>query len=222
MTLAQRRAKAYELLGVAEPDVLAAPQVSRDLRRTLHNLASSGMPTDPMHYLKSCGEADARMVVHLWRELPNHLRRIVPLEALCLAAKVDPLRVSDLVVMSITRISRMQSTVIAAMSHPEIVDTSVRVAKTDEGVADRMAIHKAVGFTPSPKGTQTIVQVTQTASAAAGANALSAPPPEQTIRRLSDRLNALRGALPPAVVPTQDHIEEAELVEVESDEGDDE
>jgi hypothetical protein len=80
-------------------------------------------------------------------------------------------------------------------------------------------LHKHANFLPTPAGARTNIVVTQNASATAAAQSVTAPPPEQTIRRLADRFNLAR-ALPAEVttpVPVMP-IADVEYAEVEADE----
>lgn len=166
------------------------------------------------HYLASSDHPDAKKVLLIFNGLSAHLRyndplhvrgRLVktlrlPIEAFCVAAGVSPLSILGVLTGEIVRMGAQASSVIAAINHPRVVQKSVEMALTDGGVADRMVLHRATGFLPSPKGAQTNISVQTTASAAATAEpqiAVVAPPPEQTIRRLVDRFNEARG-LPPA------------------------
>jgi hypothetical protein len=108
-------------------------------------------------------------------------------------APVDLLRI---VANVACRIAMYEAQIIAAVSHPFVVGKTVERAMTDEGIADRIALHKATGFLPMPKGSRTIISVMQNAQAPAAAESVAAPRPEQTIRRMSDRFNEVR-AVPP-------------------------
>jgi hypothetical protein len=88
-----------------------------------------------------------------------------------------------------------QAQMIAALAHPRVVEKTIERALTDEGIADRMALHKAMGFLPTPKGSQTIISIMQSAQANTAVQTVAAPPPEDTIRRLANRLNEARAKM---------------------------
>ena len=83
--------------------------------------------------------------------------------------------------------------IIAAVSHPSVVAKTIEHALTDEGLADRLVLHKVTGFLPTPKGSQTTLSVMQNerAGASAAAQFVATPRPEDTIRRLSDRFKEM-------------------------------
>ena len=87
---------------------------------------------------------------------------------------------------------------LASVNHPAVVEKTVEVAMTPEGVKDREFLHKHVGFIPVGSGQpQQPLSVTVNANSSAVAEAkvanVLAPTPETTVRRLTDRLNAARG-----------------------------
>jgi hypothetical protein len=102
------------------------------------------------------------------------------------------------------RIAMYQAQIIAALSGPLVVHKTIDLALDDSAKAkDRLAaqivLHKATGFLPVPKGSQTIFSIfMQNAPAPTAAQPIAAPRPEDTIRSLSDRFNEVR-ALRPAV-----------------------
>jgi len=100
------------------------------------------------------------------------------------------------------RIAMYQTQIIAALTHPLVVQKTIDLALDDsarakDSLAAQIVLHKATGFLPMPKGSQTIISVMQNTQAPAAAQSVAAPPPEKTIRSLSDRFNEVRG-LPPA------------------------
>jgi hypothetical protein len=94
--------------------------------------------------------------------------------------------------------------IIAAVSHPAVVEKTIDCALTDKGFADRVVLHKAMGFLPMPKGSQTAISVTQNAQASARVEPIvAAPRPEETIRRLVNAFNEKRclSAMPRTAMP---------------------
>lgn len=120
-------------------------------------------------------------------------QRRVPIEAFCLAAKVNPMNVLEALVAIMVRLRAQESAVLAAVAHPEVVRTTIDSAGIigKDGARDREMLHKNAGFLPVAKGSQTIVQVNQSQSQQQ-ATITTAPPPEHTIRRLTDRFNENR------------------------------
>jgi hypothetical protein len=188
------------------------------------------LPRSWPHYLSSDDHADARKVLLAYHSIPHYCRDVLPIEAFCVAAKVSPLSILGILVGSIVRMGAAARTVIAMVNQPRVVQKSVDMALTDDGIADRELLAKATGFLPTPKGAQTIINVDNKSSATANAQSavVDAPPPEQTIRRLVDRFNDARtiiapvqDSLPEAPMIPSNPIYERELLEVEAESDDD-
>ena len=114
------------------------------------------------------------------------------------------------------RIAIYKAQIIAALALPSVVERSIETALTDDGIADRKMLFQHSGFLPTPKGSQTTIAITQNAQAnATSRSVVAVPPPEQTIRRLTERFNAIRGLpRPPAATTTEAlHVEVPERVE---------
>jgi hypothetical protein len=150
------------------------------------------------HYLSSSDHADAKKVLLTYHGIQVSLRKVLPIEAFCVAAGVSPLTILGILTGEIVRMGAQASTIIAAVNHPRVVQKSVEMALTDDGLADRTLLAKATGFLPTPKGSQTQINIAANANATAAPQiAVVAPPPEATIRRAVDRFNDAKG-LPPA------------------------
>jgi len=240
------RATAYERLGVRAEDVARQPIITPQLRklaRDLERLGEVAIPASwgktvkamlvgtPIYYLQASDSPDARLVLDAYYSISQEHRRALPLEAFCLAAGVPTTRIFEVIVGTAVRLGARTSTVLAAVSHPAVVRKTIEMALTDDGIADRMVLHKAVNFVPSPKGAQTNITIAQNASASATGGsaivaAVVAPPPEQTIRRLVDRFNDARLLPSPATPALEAHETLPDTVEaveelVEIGDGDD-
>jgi hypothetical protein len=115
-------------------------------------------------------------------------------DALCERLGFAPLELLRTAADTAYRFSMYQAQMIAALSHPSIVEKSIERALTDEGVADRLMLHKAAEFFPTPKGSQTAISIMRErqTDAATQTAPVAAPSPERTIRRLSERFNEMR------------------------------
>jgi hypothetical protein len=177
-----RRRRAYELLGVAPNSVADAPRIGhlisklRDGKQTaLEALRASDLP-------------EARKFISKYDNvlLPAFVRRTLPIEAFSIAAGISPTRLFG-VIAEVIRLQKSQLGAIkAAERHEAIVEISSQVALDPQGVDDRMAHLKHMGFTPSPRGSTINIGVSATATAAAAsrADAAALPAPEDTIRRM--------------------------------------
>ena len=237
------RTAALAKLGITPEQLAASPQITPQLRmiqRTIrrdgqHRVTESTEHSAPYgpggdilkswpHYLASCDSPDAKKVMDKFRAVSywTHTRYQLPIEAYCVAANVSPSAVFELLVAACVRFGAQASTIIAAVNHPRVVEKSVEMALTDEGIEDRMLLGKATGFLPAPKGSRTIVNVEANSSATANPQVLvAAPPPENTIRRLVDRLNEARG-LPPVAAPALPAAGNPDVIVIDSETEDDE
>jgi hypothetical protein len=116
-------------------------------------------------------------------------------DTICKRVGLAPIELLRVVAEATYRFSTYTAQITAAVALPAIVERSVAVALTDEGVADRRMLFQHSGFLPAPKGSQ--VAVTQIVQANTTPQAMtSAPRPEDTIQRLANRFNEAR-RLPP-------------------------
>lgn len=178
-----------------------------DRTSTVHTLDDSIPPpygpgsdirTSWPFYLALTDHADARKVLSAYNSLSSSLQRVTPIEAYCVAASVSPLLVLDMLVAAVSRSGALAAAVVAAANQPRVVQKSVEMALTSEGILDRQLLARATGFLPSPRGSQINIHTSASANAqSAAVTPASAPAPEQTNRRLAERLSELRG-LPPA------------------------
>ena len=85
----------------------------------------------------------------------------------------------------------------AADALPSVVERSIEVALTDKGTADRKMQLQHSGFLPTLAGSETNISIMQNAQLNATAQPVItvAPRPEETIRRLSDRLHDARAKM---------------------------
>jgi hypothetical protein len=197
---------ALKRLDVRASDVMLMPQITPTLRMVAKVLRKSGRPADPMFYLNASDDPVALEVRQMYYGMPAAEAKSVPIEAFCLAARVSPLRILEIITAIAVRLSVQSSAILATVSHPQVVEKTIDIALTDDGVEDRAMLHRAAGFLPAPKGSHTNITVTQNATAAAQAVApqlpTAAPPPEQTIQRLTNRFNEEQKALPEPAVET--------------------
>lgn len=203
-----RVAQAYAELDVRPADAAAIGWLTPHIAALLDGAGAADLhiPNDPYFYLRAAPGPIARAVMSAYDRIPCNLAKHLPLEAFVVAAAADPNQVADLICASLAAVQRRMVTVKFSSSHTAVADKTISVALTDDGWRDRVMVHKIMGALPAPKGAQTIVNVQQNAPAIA---VVAAPPAEQTIRRLSERLAAARPALPPPA-DVVDVVEEGE------------
>jgi hypothetical protein len=195
--------RGYRLIGVNPNEVILAPKIAPLLRRLTGNKDTA------IDYLRASGSPVARTFLAVYDEitLPGYFRNVLPIEAFCIAAKVDPLQLLRAIVETIHAVGAIEGSTIAALAHPDIMRFSVNRALTPEGEKDREWNLKHMGHLPSPKGYQVNVNVNANASSQAASQTVpvTAPSPENTIRRFTNRFNLsvdTQRALPEAKEPT--------------------
>src|SRR5258708_4009586 len=118
------------------------------VQQTQHR-APSGPGADLLrawpHYLHSSDSPDAAAVLECYHSLPKVFRELLPIEAFCIAANVSPMRILEAITAACVRLGAQASTLIAAVNHPRVVEKTVEMALTDDGIEDRATLHKATG-----------------------------------------------------------------------------
>jgi hypothetical protein len=191
---AYKRALAYQHLGIRPQDVERVPFRWPNLRGIAHRLnrgrAKDAPPVCPLDLLEWSEDPEACKVLQKYRSVPQSYRRLLPAEAYCCAAGVSPLHVLEVVTGVAVRLGTQTSAILAAVWHSHVVKKTIQMALTEEGIADRNALHRATGFTPLPKGSTTIVNVLQNAQGQVPVTCVPTPRIEEMIRRLSAAFSA--------------------------------
>ena len=147
-----KRELAYGHLGINPKDVQRFPFFATDLRRIARVVrgAVSSDPPDapvrPLDYLQFSEDPDARKVLEVYRSVPESYRRLLRPEDFCHAAGVSPWRVLECITVAAVRQAAQGAAILAAVLHPRVVEKTIERALRDEGIHDRVVIHKATGF----------------------------------------------------------------------------
>jgi hypothetical protein len=150
---AYKRALAYQCLGIKPEDVRCMPffraslrRIARLLNRPRRNSEPRRAAITPFDCLQASDHPDACTVSRAYRSVPRSFRRLLPPEAFCFAAGVSESRVLELIAGATARYYAEASAVVAAVWHPRVVEKTIERALQDDGVRERMRLHKAVGF----------------------------------------------------------------------------
>ena len=200
MTIRRKRTPiALRRLGVTPEELTEASPITSFLRR-LCRYPGSGSSSNEFLPLKARQflidhlrwsedpEAKAFLEAYRSRGIRESHRESIPIEAYCVKAGVSPNRILEIFTGTAVRMGAQLSTIIAMIHHPEILKKTVEFAKRPRGLADRMVLHRATGFLPSPKGCQTIVNVQQN-TAVTRQDTAQLPPMDSMIRSISDRFS---------------------------------
>ena len=147
-----RRELAWRALGINSADVQRIPYFETQLRkiaRIAHvadGYSPSRAPAPALALLEASAEPEAIKVRKAYLSIPPSYRRLLPPEAFCHAAGVSPWAVLDAITVATVRRGAMASAIVAAVNQPRVVQKTIDIALTDEGVRERIAFHKASGW----------------------------------------------------------------------------
>lgn len=147
--------------------------------------------TAVIDYLRGSSEDDARQWLAVWDTLSKTAQDALPLEAICIAATLTTKRLFELVSGAMFEQSAAESSLIAAVAHPQIVQATIDSALQPEGIEDRKMLHQHRNFLPVPKNNIVNVRGNQIIDNSQG-KTLNINPPAvaDTVRSLSDKFNA--------------------------------
>jgi len=149
-----KRELAYARLGINRKDVRCIPFLAAEFRRIARSVRGADfgnqpdVPVRPLDYLQFSEDPQARKVLNLYLSVPRSYRRLLPAEAFCHAAGVSPFAVLEAITVVAMRHGAIASAFVAAVNHPRVVAKTVEMALQDDGVRERMILHKALGFLP--------------------------------------------------------------------------
>jgi hypothetical protein len=130
------------------------PKIEEKLRKVI------GGRLRAIETLKFSPHPDAKKLLEFCQRIKFANREKVPFEAMCLAAGVDVVTIWGALILAARDVSRAESALITMMEHPEVVQATVDFAKKSEFASkDREMVHKAVGWLPTPKGSNINVNV---------------------------------------------------------------
>ena len=132
--------------GITEKQIEQTPHISDILK------SSMGSVTAAIDMLRFSNETCAIELLTTYDSLPSGDRDRLPIEAICVKAKVSPAAVLGAALMACRTVRGQQSALIAMNRHPEVLQKTIEVALTPGGDRDRKMIHEATGFLPTPKG----------------------------------------------------------------------
>jgi hypothetical protein len=137
-----KRALAYQLLGIDEKNVQLIPYFETQLRK----IARASHVSCALALLAESDDPNAIKVHSAYLSVPESYRRLLPAEAYCHAAGVSPMVVLDAVALAAIRGGVTAAALVAAINGPRVVQKTIEIALTDEGVRERIAFHKASGW----------------------------------------------------------------------------
>ncbi len=151
-----RREQALARLNVTESQIARTPEIKSILQAALKNGRKGASNEAVIGYLRFSEDPRVQSLLDVYDEMNKGDRNDVPIEALCLRARVETPLVLGLVIMCARNLSAQESALQTIIEHPEVVKSTIDFAKNLPGASkDREMIHQAVGYLPTSKG-QTI------------------------------------------------------------------
>jgi hypothetical protein len=194
-----KRLAVFPISGNKEPATRGAPPAFDGTIASACELV--GISLEKMiEMLRWARESDPRVAQFLdaWDTLDPSEQVRGTVEAVRQRVGLKLLELLGIVVEVALRLAMYEVQIMVAASHPLVVEKTIDIAldrreETRDRLAAQTIIHKAVGLLPTPKGSQTIISIMENAQATAQARVVSAPSPEETIRRATNRFNEALG-----------------------------
>jgi hypothetical protein len=123
------------------------------------------------------GDPSAQTWLHVYDSLKAWERKVATLDDVCVAGGVSPVKLLKAIVGVAFEAGIDVANLVSAQAHPDVVQASIRVAKTNEGIEDRKLLFQHHNFVPIPKGATIAINV----SANATANAASLASADQSV-----------------------------------------
>jgi hypothetical protein len=142
---AYKRQLAYDQLGIDPKDVPITPLVAGQMTRI--GRLTGCKPA--LELLVQSDDPEARKVYAAYRSVSRTYRKLIPPEAYCFAAGVDPHRTLETITVVAVRQGTQSATIVASIMNPRVVMKTVEVALQPSGYRERRILLRATGFLPA-------------------------------------------------------------------------
>lgn len=175
-----RKESALDRLGV-EPEQLDAAARITDILSSVFKTGKKAPRLQILNFLAASPSPAARSYLDKYREMGVRDRESVPIEAICIAAGVDPLQILGAILMAAKSLKAQESALKAIIAHPDIVEATINAATKGSpvivdgrpyldkngdplmlGFGDDRAqkmMHEAVGFLPTKQGSNIAINL---------------------------------------------------------------
>lgn len=141
----ERLREAYEKLGITEPEVNTAPRITHILKELPHKVDQA------IEFLRGSHDPDATKLLLVYDSLPISVRKLLPIEAFCVASGLTTKRVLEVITGACFEQSDATAALLSKASKPLIVRKAIKEASTKKGWEDRKMILQHEGYAPVPK-----------------------------------------------------------------------
>lgn len=137
--------KAWERLEVKPEDLQKHAKITPLLVKALGSLGAV------MEVLRGSDAKEAMEVIRLWDLATKAEQKAIPLEAFCLSAKTTPKKMIGIIVQALVEQSDVITELILAGAKTEVVQKTVKLAKTTKGQDERKIVLQNRGVMAAPK-----------------------------------------------------------------------
>lgn len=149
-----RKNEALGRVGISNPALLSGlPRITHILAKAEKGLAQV------LEALRASNDPDAQAFVSKYDSLAAFDHQLVGWEEIAFAAGIPSYRLLEISVSALLQQFGTVGQIIAATSHPLVVEATVRRALTEKGTREREMLLQAQGFLPTPKGSVIIGRV---------------------------------------------------------------
>jgi hypothetical protein len=144
--------QALKRIGVSVAELDKAPPITPLLK-----LAHNGLPQVIEAMRLAQGDDNITPFLTRYDSLSASDRRIIPFEAVALAAGVDIRKLLGSIMYALQQQSVSLVRLLTTSSHPEVVKARIKYARLPGGHQDRQALDTALGLLPPPRGGATFI-----------------------------------------------------------------
>lgn len=178
-------------------------RIQQQFDGTIASACESSIPLDDfikMTQIAVASDPAAARFIDAWNALsPSEKQARGAADALCKELGIVPLELMRIVAEAGYRSATSRAQITAAAALPSVLEKTLDLALNSGNEKTRLRaqtlLHKAAGFLPTPNSHTTTAITNTTSTTDSG----TPPRPEDTIKRLSQRFNAMRSSAPPTL-----------------------
>ena len=140
-----RLAEAYEKLGITEAEANNVPKITHILKELPKKLDQA------IEFLRGSHEPDATKLLVVYGSLPISTRKLLPIEAFCVASGLTTKRVLEVITGACFEQSDATAALLSKAAKPLIVKRTIKLANKEKNWDDRKTLLQHEGYAPVPK-----------------------------------------------------------------------
>lgn len=143
--MAVNKSLLFERLEVTPHDLKKHPVITHILIKALGNIPAA------IECLRTSDQKEALELLRIWDEYTDKEHAAIPFEAFCLSSGTPPRKMLGVIMQSVVENTQLAVELLLAVNHPDIVQKTIDLAKTDKGSEERRVILQNRGTLPTPK-----------------------------------------------------------------------